>query len=371
MLDKRIIPIVMPKWGLSMQEGKLTSWLIKDGDKVTTGDQILEVETDKIAGTVEASEAGILRRRIGQEDTIYPIKTLIGVVADRDVPEADIDAFVSSYVVPAAEEGEEEAGPRYEYADTPAGRLRYTRRGTADNAVLLIHGFGGDLDNWLFNADALAEQASVYTLDLPGHGQSTKSVAEPTVAGLAKAVVGFMDTLKIDKAHLVGHSLGGAIAMQIARTDKSRTRSLTLISPAGLGPDINMSYIDGFISAASRRDLKPVLENLFADGSLVSRQMVDDLLKYKRLDGVGDALAALREGIFPGGKQSANLSDALKAAGVPVLVIAGAEDKVIPVAHAKSVGGIKAEIVDGAGHMPQMEQAGKVNGLIKAHIAGS
>jgi pyruvate dehydrogenase E2 component (dihydrolipoamide acetyltransferase) len=358
----------MPKWGLSMQEGKVTSWLIKDGDPVKVGDQLLEVETDKIAGAVEASDAGILRRRIGEVDTIYPIKTLIGVVADADIPEAEIDAFVSSYVVPAAEEGEEESGPRYEFADTPMGRLRYTKRGTADNAVLLIHGFGGDLDNWLFNAEALSDRATVYALDLPGHGQSTKTVAEPSVAGLAKAVLSFMDTVKIDKAHLVGHSLGGAIAIEIARQAKGRVKSLALIDSAGLGPEINMDYIDGFISSTSRRDLKPALENLFADGSLVSRQMVDDLLKFKRLDGVGDALSALRDGIFTNGKQAVNLSEALKSAGVPVLVIAGAEDKIIPVAHARNASGAKVEIIEGAGHMPQMEQAGKVNGLIKAHV---
>jgi pyruvate dehydrogenase E2 component (dihydrolipoamide acetyltransferase) len=234
--------------------------------------------------------------------------------------------------------------------------------------VLLIHGFGGDLDNWLFNAEALSEGATVYALDLPGHGQSTKQVAEPTVAGLAKAALSFMDTLKIDKAHVVGHSLGGAVAIEMARQTKGRVKSLTLINSAGLGPEINMDYIDGFISATSRRDLKPALENLFADGSLVSRQMVDDLLKYKRLDGVGEALAALREGIFTNGRQAANLSDALKSAGVSVLVIAGAEDKIIPVAHGRGVTGAKVEVIEGAGHMPQMEQAGKVNGLIRAHL---
>ncbi len=55
--------------------------------------------------------------------------------------------------------------------------------------------------------------ATVYALDLPGHGQSAKTLADPTVAGLARTVVAFMDALGIDRAHLVGHSLGGAIAM--------------------------------------------------------------------------------------------------------------------------------------------------------------
>lgn len=370
MSDKRIIPIVMPKWGLSMSEGKLASWLMKDGDTVKVGDQILEVETDKIAGAVEAGDAGVLRRRIGQEDTVYPIKTLIGVVADADVPDADIDAFVNSYVVPAAEEGEKETGPHYEFTDTAAGRLRYTKRGDGDNTVLLIHGFGGDLDNWLFNADALAEEATVYALDLPGHGQSTKKVDEPTVTGLAKAVLSFMDTLKIAKAHLVGHSLGGAVAMEVARQAKSKVQSLTLISSAGLGLDINMDYIDGFVTSASRRDLKPVLENLFADGSLVSRQMIDDLLKFKRLDGVGDALTALKDSVFAGGRQAAMLADALAASGVPALVIWGAEDKIVPAAHATAAKGAKVEVIEGAGHMVQMEQAGRVNGLIKVMISG-
>src|SRR5690349_9754558 len=53
MADKKIIPVVMPKWGLSMQEGKVTGWLVQDGAKIKPGDQLLEVETDKIAGAVE------------------------------------------------------------------------------------------------------------------------------------------------------------------------------------------------------------------------------------------------------------------------------------------------------------------------------
>ena len=98
--------------------------------------------------------------------------------------------------------------------------------------------------------------------------------------------------------------------------------------------------------------------------------MVDDLLKYKRLDGVGDALAALKDGVFAGGQQATNLSAALKSSGVPALVIWGAQDKIIPVQHAKAAAGAKVEIIEGAGHMVQMEQAGKINSLIKAMVGG-
>ena len=87
MSDQRIVPIVMPKWGLSMKEGKVTGWLLEDGSRINPGDAILEVETDKIAGAVEAHEGGVLRRRVGEPDTVYPVKTLLGVIADPSVPE--------------------------------------------------------------------------------------------------------------------------------------------------------------------------------------------------------------------------------------------------------------------------------------------
>src|SRR5207253_9130960 len=90
MSDDRIKPIVMPKWGLSMREGKVTGWLVEDGTKINPGDQILEVETDKIAGAVEATDGGVLRRRVGLPDTVYPVKALIGVIADQAVSDTEI-----------------------------------------------------------------------------------------------------------------------------------------------------------------------------------------------------------------------------------------------------------------------------------------
>jgi pyruvate dehydrogenase E2 component (dihydrolipoamide acetyltransferase) len=143
---------------------------------------------------------------------------------------------------------------------------------------------------------------------------------------------------------------------------------LTLINSAGLGEEIG-SYVRDYIAAEGRRDLKPVLETLFADKNLVSRQLVDDVLKFKRLDGVQPFLSSLAEAVFGGGKQKEVLGNALGNAAAKVLVIWGAGDQVIPVAHARKLPGAKVHVIEGAGHMVFMEKASEVNALIKAHIA--
>jgi len=369
MTDTRIVPIVMPKWGLSMKDGKVTGWLVEDGTKINVGDAILEVETDKIAGSVEAADAGVLRRRVGQADTIYPVKALLGVIADPSVPDSEVEEYIASYVMPAADEDEEDQGPQYEFAETPAGTLRYAKRGSGDDNVILIHGFGGDLDNWLFNIEDLGERATVYALDLPGHGHSTKKLDDPGLRSLTAALSGFMDTLGIKSAHLVGHSMGGAIAMQMAADHPAKVDSLTLICSAGLGSEIG-GYVDGYVAAQGRKDLKPVLEQLFADKSLVSRQLVDDVLKYKRLDGVDPFLKSLSKTLF--GNRSQHDAPGTRLAGKmpPALVIWGEQDQVIPAAHARNLPGAKVHVLDKAGHMVFMEKAGDVNALIKAHISG-
>jgi pyruvate dehydrogenase E2 component (dihydrolipoamide acetyltransferase) len=149
-----------------------------------------------------------------------------------------------------------------------------------------------------------------------------------------------------------------------------RVRSLALIASAGLGPDIDNAYLDGFVTARSKREMKQVAAILFADPAAVTRSMIDDLLRYKRVDGVEALLAELRDGLFGGGSQSAVLVDGLAPLGKPVLVVWGADDRVIPAGHAQAAAGFAdVHVLDGAGHMVQMERANDVNRLLAAHLS--
>jgi pyruvate dehydrogenase E2 component (dihydrolipoamide acetyltransferase) len=366
-----ITPIVMPKWGLSMKEGTVTSWLVEEGAEISVGTPILEVETDKIANAVEAPDPGTLRRKVAQDGDTLPVKALLGVMALPEVSSADIDAYVAAYVTPVGGEGEDrEAAPAFQFAEVDGLSIRYARKGAGNGMpVLFIHGFGGDLDNWLFNIDAVGEILPVIALDLPGHGQSTARLPGTSIEALAGFVARFMDVIDVAQAHLVGHSLGGAIAAQMALEHRRRVASVALIGSAGLGPEINAGYTEGYATATSRRELKPVLEQLFANPELVSRQMLDDVLKYKRLDGVSELLAALSRGVFSGGRQAEQPGLRLDETGKPVLVIWGREDRIIPAKHAGSAPpGATVEVLDGAGHMVQMERAKDVNRLLRQHL---
>ena len=373
-----ITPIVMPKWGLSMAEGTVVSWLVEEGAQITVGLPILEVESDKIANAVEAPDPGLLRRRLAAAGDLLPVKALLGVMAPPEVSEAELDAFVAAYVVPAAADGEgEDAGPAFLFTEVDGIRVRYARRGDDDASaqlpVLFLHGFGGDLDNWLFNLDTVAAAAPVIALDLPAHGQSdVRLPGGAALDDLAGFVLHFLDAIGVERVHAVGHSMGGAIAAQMARAAPQRVASLVLIGSAGLGLEINSGYIDGFVAAATRRELKPVIEQLFADPGLVSRQLLDDLLKFKRLDGVSQALTQLGGALFGGGRQAALPVAQLDASKVPVTLMWGREDRIIPAAHAAHApAGAKVQVLDGAGHMVMMEKAGEVNALILAQVKGA
>jgi pyruvate dehydrogenase E2 component (dihydrolipoamide acetyltransferase) len=387
--EPRIVAVTMPKWGLSMRLGKITDWIVAEGDEVGVGDDLADIETEKITGTLEASDAGTVRRLVARVGEDVPVSGTIALIAPASVSDAELDAAVAAAreVIDAGVADDAGAGPSVQTTEVGGRKISYAGAGQDGAVVLLIHGYGGDKNSWLFLQEPLAARHRVYALDLPGHGASAKEVGGDDPAGadlsaadlsaadlggvLADAVVGVLDAVGAERAHLVGHSMGGAVALAVAARDLGRVASLTLIAPSGFGPDINAGYLRGFADAQTRRELKPVVGLLFADESLVTRQVVDDLLAYKRLDGVDEALHALLGMLLDGDTQRGDGAAALAVIGgaVPVSVVWGAADRIIPAAQAESVAGAVRYLVDGAGHMPHMERPVEVQAAIEETIA--
>ena len=354
--------LTMPKWGLSMTQGKVVEWLLQEGSVVTAGNHLVEVETDKIVGGVESPVDGTLRRQVAEAGTDVPVGGLLGVLADSSVSDAEIDQFVESFLPEIAADDHESSAPEPAFIDVEGRRIRYLKIGEGGCPALLLHGFTGNLDNWLFNHHALAEQRAAYVLDLPGHGQSSKDVGDGSLEGLRNVVLAWADAMSLTEFHVIGHSLGGALALSLALSAPSRVRSCTLIASAGLGREINADYLYGVVQAARRKELKSHLQDLFADPNRVTRQMTDDLLRYKRLDGVQPALSLLLEHFLSGQEQANVWRDKLAGLELPTLVMWGEQDSIIPATHSLDLPDhFEVARYANCGHMVQMEMASAVN----------
>ena len=365
-----ITPILMPTWGLTMEEGTIVQWLVDEGTEITVGRELVEIETTKIVNVLESQQAGILRRRIAGPGETYSCGQLIGVLADADTDDAAIAAFIAGFAGQAVKRDKADGVGGPDHVDLADGRaIRYLKAGDGDLPAVFIHGFGGDLASWQFNQPVIAEGRATYALDLLGHGGSSKSLKTGELEELLSGVIEALTLLKLEKVHLIGHSLGGAVATALAISAPDRVATLNLISPAGLGSKIDRSYVADFIAAQKARDLQRCLGRLFHDPAAVSRQMADDVAQYKRMDGVPQALQKISDNCLShetGNDSLQSISDL----PMPVMVISGKEDAILSSKAFQALpGNVVLHELEEVGHMPQMEAASRVNDLVNAHMA--
>jgi len=353
----------MPKWGIDMTEGRVAQWLAAAGAEVGPGLEIVEVESEKTVGAVEAPAAGVLHPVAGPGD-VLPVGGLLGVIAPAAMAADELETFVRGFRVAPA--GESETVERDQTVEVPGHALRLVSLGAGDPPVLLLHGFGGDLRGWGPVQAALARAQRVISVDLPAHGGSTTALASAEPRFFEDLILGLLDVLAVPRVHLVGHSWGGVIAWGVAAREPARVASLTLLGTAGPVTPPDPDYVRQFIEAGRRTELKAVLQRLFADPALVTRDMVEQALRHKRIETVE---AAWRR-IAAAAVAASGTGAAAAAPAVPIQIITGTEDRICPLgADFVPPAGVSLHRLPGVGHLPQLEAPAEVASRVATFAA--
>jgi pimeloyl-ACP methyl ester carboxylesterase len=221
--------------------------------------------------------------------------------------------------------------------------------------LLLIHGIGGDADEWAFCFEALCQSHRVLALDLLGFGRSGKPLIEYHIATFVEVVEHFLKALKIDHAAFLGESLGGWIAAAFALKLPQSVDQLILVDAAGVWGDIMKLPID--VRVSTREHLRKVFQLLFYDKRWASEVFVDMAyrLHLERADGPTiDSVLRNQES----GRE--RLDNVIAAVSAPTLILWGEQDEMIPLSVGQRLNelitGSKLEVIPQCGHLPALEK---------------
>jgi pimeloyl-ACP methyl ester carboxylesterase len=249
-------------------------------------------------------------------------------------------------------------------------RVSYRTAGDGPEVVLLIHGITGSSDTWIEVMPILAEDFTVVAPDLLGHGHSAKPRGDYSLGAYASGVRDLMAALGHDHATIVGHSLGGGVAMQLAYQFPERSDRLILVSSGGLGREVHpllraaalpgAEFVMPFVCATKLRDAGDAVWRALGAIGMEAGPDLDELWRGYASLADRDAQQAFvhtLRAIVDGGGQRVSARDRLYlAAELPTLIVWGEEDPIIPVEHGvaahEAIPGSRIEVFEGAGHFP-------------------
>jgi pimeloyl-ACP methyl ester carboxylesterase len=252
-------------------------------------------------------------------------------------------------------------------------------------ALLLVHGIAGRAENWEPVIALLARDHTVIAPDLPGHGLSGKPAGDYSIGALASAMRDLLVYLGHETATVIGHSLGGGVAMQFAYMFPERCDRLVLVSSGGLGTDVSLILraaalpgADLFltVTAGLAGKVGPGFGKVL--GRLGLRPSPDVAEVARGFASLGDAetrmafLSTLRSVIGTSGQRVDASNRLYLASEMPTLIVWGADDPIIPADHGRraheAMPGSRLEVLEGAGHMPHFDAPGKVGRLLLEFI---
>ena len=245
--------------------------------------------------------------------------------------------------------------------------LFVSEMGTGQGApVVLLHGFGGSHAAWEPIRRGLVGAARTLAYDLPGHGGSFDFPGAGPAKVAASAILADLEARGIPAAHLVGHSMGGAVAALMAILAPERAASLTLLAPGGFGPEINHRLLTRYAAAADAAALLPCLEAMFGWYSPVPDEAVAQLLAARAEPGRVEKLVEIAGGLAKDGRQGQLPRDRLEALAMPVAVVWGGLDNVLP---ARQAGQLPARfslrLFPDLGHMLPEEAPGAMAAIVR------
>ena len=321
------------------------------------------VATRDAGGRINASPAA--RKRAGELG--IDLATVEATGPGGRVTSEDVDRAAAAAATAAAAPSAAVA----ELADGTAVAALLAGPPDAPETIVFLHGLGGSQSTWASVLGDFAGSHRVAAIDLPGHGASDKPSPDGTdysIPGLAARVGEVMEKIELPPAVLIGHSLGGATALQLALDRPKLVRGLVLVDSAGLGPEISGELLDLVESDPSRSESRRLMDLYFEDRRFVLDRGIDDMLAARMSPGADAAVKSIAASAFSRDGQRHILVDRLGELEIPVLFIWGELDRVIPALHAvAATAALPAswlEIMEGVGHVPQVEAAPAFSAIV-------